>query len=164
MRFALSVVVAVITPSCSFSGSSQPTTLTPTWLDASKVSERPIWDSEVQFAIDQWQTAIGDDCELPFVVGQGGQIVRLVSESKWRYSKAPWKVSNYSAYEIEIRDTTGHPRGHWPSVMHEIGHAMGLRDNVHDVWSVTYPSVGTKDPTADDVYRARVALDCQITL
>jgi len=83
------------------------------------VSKDPRWAIEVQTALDAWHEATG--CS-GFTMGGDGYPIKLVPEFDWgesRHIRGYWDGD-----QIQVRGDS--PLYHQVTLMHEIGHAMGL--------------------------------------
>jgi hypothetical protein len=111
------------------------------------------WDTQVSEAADVWNSALPCDA---FAIGDGLP-VRRYTTLEWRGLLT--ERGYYDGNEIAVKETT--PEVERATLIHELGHAMGLQHS-DDKASVMHPIVGaTKELTAEDITNAGAEISCK---
>ena len=170
MRYTLIVVFLTLTlagcnPAWHDIADGEVAVITPV---APGVSESDLvwWELIVESAVIRWNTALdAEGCEPPFEIGLGGHRVELVVESAWPYDGAcakTWDGMDLGGHKEFIEARAGQCAS-VHTVMHELGHAMGLAHAPDDM-PVVMNAYATRQPfelTDYDVAQAVEALGCR---
>lgn len=124
--------------------------------------ELPLWTEQVTRAATAWNVALGDDCQ-PFHVTPGsGMRVELIALDDWPDREDhPRTVGwyDYTGYIMVRADQDSRSR-HF-TLLHEIGHAVGLDEHSEDEADVMH-SPASYNISANDVRRMRDVLGCNM--
>lgn len=89
---------------------------------AAEPSQLTAWHAQAVALVDQWAALLAPlGCAAPFVVGDGGHVVRLVPRADWEYASRGDGWTDEDRIEI-AGDVPPIPA----LLLHELGHALGL--------------------------------------
>jgi hypothetical protein len=119
----------------------------------------PEWGGVVRRAVDTWSQSLGPDCRFPLEVGEGGMPVTFYSSGRWPDDPAAIGMYLFGPFgEGRAIDVRGNDR--YATLVHEMGHAIGLQHSSDRGALMYYTFNGVQGPTPGDVAEARAALGC----
>lgn len=124
------------------------------------------WSEAVAHAADVWADALAPlGCPPPFVVSDDGHPVTLYAEADWPHggltAGMEGKEWDGTGGWIDVRDMRpDEAPSYLPTLIHELGHAMGLEHAPGSSPSVMWTASPFHEPQPGDALRAAEATGC----